>query len=77
MPSLVASTALPVAVLIHYLWGTRTHRPRNTHSPHFYRFLFFFLPWNTIYSRVADILTAVSPRDLGDSVAPNLRPRSL
>lgn len=57
MPSLVTSTALPVAVLIHYLWGTRTHRPRNTHSPHFYCFfLFFFFFHGTQY--IPELLTS-------------------
>lgn len=48
MPSPVASAALP-SLLIHYLWRIGTHRPRNTHSPHFY----FLLPTYK-YLRVAD-----------------------
>lgn len=60
----------PISVLIHYLWRIGTHRPTNTHSPHFY-FFFFFAPAHK-YLRVADILTAVSPRDLGVSATPAL-----
>lgn len=57
--------------LIHYLWRIGTRRPRNTHSPHFY-----FLLGHTNISELLTILTAVSPRDLRVSAAPNLCPLS-
>lgn len=62
----------PISVFIHYLWCISTHRPRNTHSPQFY-----FLLLTHKYFRVADISTAVSPRDLCVSCSPNLWPLPL
>lgn len=72
VPSPVAFAALPIFVLIHYLWRTGTHRPRNTHSTCF----LVFAPTHK-YFRVADILTVVNPHDLSASAAPDLCPLRL
>ncbi len=61
----------PISVLIHYLWRIGTHRPRNTHSTHFY-----FLLRHTNISELLTILTAASPCDLSVSDAPNPWPLS-